>query len=45
MRSLARKGFGNRSFYPYAVMDRGQIVLSGSQAEIAEQNVRRYLTV
>jgi len=29
----------------FAVMDRGQIVLSGSQAEMAEQNVRRYLTV
>jgi len=29
----------------FAVMDRGQIVLSGSKAEMVEQNVRRHLTV
>ena len=29
----------------FAVMDRGQIVLAGAQADMVEQNVRRHLTV
>jgi urea transport system ATP-binding protein len=29
----------------FAVMDRGQIVVSGTKAEMVEQNVRRHLTV
>ena len=29
----------------FAVMDRGQIVVAGTKAEMLEQNVRRYLTV
>jgi urea transport system ATP-binding protein len=29
----------------FAVMDRGEIVLSGSREEMVEQDVRRHLTV
>jgi len=29
----------------FAVMDRGQVILSGSKSEMLEQNVRRHLTV
>ena len=29
----------------FAVMERGEIVLSGSREELVEQDVRRYLTV
>jgi len=29
----------------FAVMDRGQVVMSGTKAEMVEQNVRRHLTV
>ena len=29
----------------YAVMDRGEVVLSGTGADLSETEVRRYLTV
>jgi urea transport system ATP-binding protein len=29
----------------FAVMDRGQIIVSGTQAEMTEAHVRRHLTV